>query len=580
MDKHNTDATMKKLWLHLSRDARSACPNLPVSSRYASCLINDDIATMREISFSQWFGKGEDPHSVKWVLQLSTFFKRYRFKNDPFSTDALSSLATRKFADDQERIAKPLDLRTQDRMVLNLARKYVSEILGTYNEEEHHDLCQFSRHANLGVPYRDSYLDKKAKSLSGTNVQRLWFAQLLPGDPVLNSAVTEHAKQRMVGSGSVFDALVLAKVPKSWKSLRTMLPNTVIGSFYSHGMGELIRLRLLGGGINIKTAQMRHRMLAKRFSVNRSHVTADLSSASDSFNRELVRRLLPAIWYKKIVFGLPRHYIDSGTRYSLQSIMTMGMGHTFPLQTLLFTCLLRAVKTLLGSDGLISVYGDDLIYPRAMHSYVVDVFKRLNLRMNTDKTFVSSYFRESCGGDYYRGFDVRPFSPQGETQVLSRNYYAAFLYKLYNGLLLRWDAVEVPQALHFLLTEIANAVGTIHQVPSSFPADAGVQVSRPLRPGIIPWTAVGYDALRQCTTFKALHWVPKGRVIDEQYIYYWDTLRQNAKGHVPGSLYTDVQPKIRWKSIGKARNRVLVATEPAKGSVQLLSQTGHTSAWS
>ena len=84
----------------------------------------------------------------------------------------------------------------------------------------------------------------------------------------------------------------------------------------------------------------------------------------------------------------------------------MGNGYTFELETLLFYCLVEAVC---GKDGRLSVYGDDIICPSNRAAVVTRLLKFCGFSLNEDKSFSEGFFRESCGGHFYRGVDVKPF---------------------------------------------------------------------------------------------------------------------------------------------------------------------------
>lgn len=578
-----TDEVMKNIWLRLSEDANASTEGavaLNPQRKYA--LKGNDIKTFREWHYNHDFNV-VDPYVLKWRIQLDTLFKRYKFEKDSFSEDDLRSLASAKFAADQLRIAGPLQISLGTEVVLKEARRQVRNILGSYEAEEHTNLCKFSSHANRGISYVDSYFDVKACRLTGSVEHIQWFKQLLSTDQLLNHAVHEQGRPKYI----VCESLRLAKVPKSWKAVRTMMPHTVCGSFYTYGLGALIRRRLLDAGQDISRLQDRHRILAERFSKTRTHVTADLSAASDSFNRELLCRLLPRRWFKAVMFGNPRYYTDESQTYSLQSPMTMGMGHTFPLQTLLFYCLLRAVQRLTGVGGLISVYGDDLIYPRKMHKIVVAVFRDLNFNINAEKTFVESHFRESCGGDYFRGFDVRPFCPEGQSSHLSRKKLLEWYYTLYNGLRLRWDEVEIPRTLHYLLTEIVNVECVIHQVPTTYPENSGIKVDVPRRNGIWPWSHVNHVAYSPDSkapwwgqrSFSYLRQVPADRVVKAEGLHLWHALRDLTVSDRPQTLYDEGRPRLRLVKKRVGRKVLYVTVESDKSVFQTLSQTGHDS-WS
>jgi hypothetical protein len=56
----------------------------------------------------------------------------------------------------------------------------------------------------------------------------------------------------------------------------------------------------------------------------------------------------------------------------------------------------------------VSLYGDDIIVPTATAVSVVGGLESFGLKVNIRKSFWTGEFRESCGGDYFRGLDVTP----------------------------------------------------------------------------------------------------------------------------------------------------------------------------
>jgi hypothetical protein len=56
----------------------------------------------------------------------------------------------------------------------------------------------------------------------------------------------------------------------------------------------------------------------------------------------------------------------------------------------------------------IALYGDDIIVPTEYTDAVVHELESYGLRVNVNKSFRQSLFRESCGADYYNGYAVRP----------------------------------------------------------------------------------------------------------------------------------------------------------------------------
>jgi hypothetical protein len=277
-------------------------------------------------------------------------------------------------------------------------------------------------------------------------------------------------------------SLTLTLVPKTFKSLRAIMPNTTIGSYISYGLGEMIRKRLKRVGKDIRTLQSKHRRLAQYASRTGLLVTADLSSASDSISRSLVQRLLPADWFEILDQTRIRTVeLPNGQSVESETFCTMGIGYTFPLQTLIFLSLLFGIQAVFRSgDGWkrASVYGDDLIYHMSFHKHVLRIFPKLGFIINEEKSFNDGWFRESCGGDYFRGVDVRPFQPRNGQAMVGTRAYEAVLYKLINGLLMRWSEYEIATTLDFLTHQLELVTGAAKLVPSDYPDDSGIKCPR------------------------------------------------------------------------------------------------------
>jgi hypothetical protein len=54
------------------------------------------------------------------------------------------------------------------------------------------------------------------------------------------------------------------------------------------------------------------------------------------------------------------------------------------------------------------VYGDDIIVPTEMATSTMVTLETFGLRVNHSKSYCTGFFRESCGGDYYKGVDITP----------------------------------------------------------------------------------------------------------------------------------------------------------------------------
>lgn len=141
--------------------------------------------------------------------------------------------------------------------------------------------------------------------------------------------------------------------------------------------------------------------------------TIDLSNASDTICKTLVKVLLPPKWFSLLDSLRATHTLIEGKWVKLEKFSSMGNGFTFELETLLFSSLARAVLLFKGYDARLGedvlTYGDDIIVPTSFASDVVAVLKYFGFEPNMDKTFIEGPFRESCGGDYFQGKAVRPY---------------------------------------------------------------------------------------------------------------------------------------------------------------------------
>jgi hypothetical protein len=161
---------------------------------------------------------------------------------------------------------------------------------------------------------------------------------------------------------------------------------------------------------------------ARRGSIDSSIATVDLSSASDRLSLWLVERmfrfnpnLLSAIhavrtrWYKIT-------YPNGDTEYSLfRKAISQGTAITFPLQSICFLLIALAStgekdldKAIAKGKGNIRIFGDDICVRTEWYDNLVLLLEYCFLEVNTSKSFHTGFFRESCGGDFYKGDDVTP----------------------------------------------------------------------------------------------------------------------------------------------------------------------------
>lgn len=165
------------------------------------------------------------------------------------------------------------------------------------------------------------------------------------------------------------------------------------------------------------TDQSINRDLARKGSIDRSECTLDLKEASDRVSLRVARRLfqnVPAIDYFIRRQRSTHAELPSGGLLRLNKLSGMGSGLTFPIMALIIHA--SAVTMIMRRTGLcyskvasrVFVYGDDVIVPREWYDFAVSGISGVNLVVNSSKSFHRGFFRESCGGDYYKGVDVSP----------------------------------------------------------------------------------------------------------------------------------------------------------------------------
>jgi len=573
----SADQMMLNVAKSLVRDFQASADDPLICDDLLASLHNGDVKRIRA-AVPAYEAEG-DTYKFKVLYQMASLFKRYRFETDLYSDQELTEKAVQSFLSTQDRL-RDLNLTDVDALsslVLERARIYIANTLGKYSDNEHRSLCRFGKKASIGVPARLACLAQRWElPISGSCEQISWF------DSEMSQAecVQDYWRRQIDRdpNRSIYQetsSLTLTLVPKTFKSLRAIMPNTTIGSYMSFGLGEMIRKRLRRRGYDISDLQKRHQVLARKASMSNKLVTADLSSASDSISVALVERLFPASW-RDILSRSRIGFVTLPTGQTVESLTfgTMGIGYTFPLQTLVFLSLLKAIEaTLFGrwNRCTISVYGDDMIYPSSMHSVVASVFKELGFILNADKTFNDGPFRESCGGDYHRGVDVRPFQPQNGPAFVKPKAYEAMLYKYVNGLLARWSEHEVGRTLSYLVSEIESVTGKVKLVPEDYPDDSGVKC-----PTLHHWSflqsaavarphSIGHGLYR----FSFLRLVPDEREEVRHEPYYWarlsgrNPISVNYSGGFPPEAPSALQSRIE-KLTGVGDGDLLLITREVR----------------
>jgi hypothetical protein len=392
---------------------------------------------------------GFKPHALLEAVSedLDGFLHRCPYHGDPdsgkiFAAQYLKQEVLRKFSGDLKQRSDADDAALSKFLAVNAtmrdagfnpdqAYEHHAELFGMVREEIRSfydslpslDAAIIAHHGSLGPGV-------SVGSRATDFYSKLFGSKLTMTSPTLYDMYKSYvdlfpvwrlAEANRSGMGiDVVTASRLAFVPKNDKVSRTICVEPILNMFFQLGLGKIVEYGLLRTyGLRISgtdgTEQDHNRELARVGSRDGSFSTIDLSSASDSLSNRLMSQLFPRQFLAwTTLFRSPNTELPCGTLLPLNMVSTMGNGFTFPIMTLLFSALVVSVLRHHGIPLRVNgkrtwgVFGDDIIVPTAASHTVLDMLRRLGFTPNSDKTFVSGPFRESCGADFFNGQPVRP----------------------------------------------------------------------------------------------------------------------------------------------------------------------------
>lgn len=219
----------------------------------------------------------------------------------------------------------------------------------------------------------------------------------------------------------------VVQVPKTLKSPRIIAIEPCCAQYVQQGISRaLYRVLesnwLTSGHINFRDQSI-NQSLAMSSSFDGRLATIDLSDASDRVPRDLAMgmfRTNPDLRDAIDACRSTRAEMPDGTIIGpLNKFASMGSALCFPVEAMYFYTI--CVIALLGEHKLsvshrnintvsrgIYVYGDDILVPTDNAIAVLDCLQKYRCKVNSNKTFVSGSFRESCGVDAFRGEEVTP----------------------------------------------------------------------------------------------------------------------------------------------------------------------------
>ncbi len=319
-----------------------------------------------------------------------------------------------------------------------------------------------------------------------------------------------------------------AVVPKTALTDRNIAVEPTVNLYFQLAVGNAIRSRLRKrAGWDLDHVQPIHREMAKLGSANDSFATIDLSNASDTLSKNLVRILLRDAYEGEPCERESFSWLDiledlrstrtrvEGRWHLLEKFSSMGNGYTFELETCVFAaiaaeCLmLKGIEPVLGHN--LFVFGDDIIVPKETYELVVKTLRWCGFEINTKKSYSAGFFRESCGGDFFNGAPVRGFY----LKAALSNAQHERTYTLHNGVKRVFEDCGV-DSLAFLeiirrrlLPERLRHIGgpprlgdtVLHGVKQKFSWERGIRWVRAVRwsdPILVRWAHFSEEARLAC----------------------------------------------------------------------------------
>jgi len=279
--------------------------------------------------------------------------------------------------------------------------------------------CDFGPGASVGSNGNSFYHKSGCSPLSGTDDSMYsFYIESIRSMPSWLSS--EKHRRSMFGRMDVVNGSKLCFVPKSTEISRVICVEPSLNMFIQKGLGSVLE-RILASrlGFDLEDQQFRNRALARIGSVTGDFGTIDLSSASDTISKSLCDYILPQSLRTWLDFSRsPRVQLPDGSWIEQHMISSMGNATTFPLQTMIFSAIVLGCYKVCGIEfsrpyhGLVKlgnagVFGDDIIVRKEAYDLVVSSLRACGFFPNENKSFNSGRFRESCGGDYFDGHNVR-----------------------------------------------------------------------------------------------------------------------------------------------------------------------------
>jgi len=259
--------------------------------------------------------------------------------------------------------------------------------------------------------------------------QKTWPARLESYFPMGEYLIPNYRYYGILDSISVLEPdaetpVRVVSVPKTQRTPRIIGIEPVAMQYCQQALNSVItssleRNHYLSRMIGFKDQDVNQR-LALKGSLSGDLATLDLSEASDRVSNQHVRHLLRNHIHLHDAVDATRSRkadVSGHGVVRLAKYASMGSALCFPVEAMVFlTMIFIGIEKELSSPlspkvindlrDKVRVYGDDIIVPVEFVRSVISVLESFGIRVNRGKSFWNGKFRESCGKEYFNGFDV------------------------------------------------------------------------------------------------------------------------------------------------------------------------------
>lgn len=319
--------------------------------------------------------------------------------------------------------------------VISLTIRKISSVLGVVPSMSTFQF-KFGPGLNVGLSNnKTSVYDKLSIKPSITN----GLLAFLKDNPIehpawenINASLREYPSVQFtpINRWQIVPGSRLTFVPKNAKTDRPICIEPLMNSYVQSGIGGCIRRRLKKCHVDLKD-QTINQEFARESSLTNHLATVDLSSASDTISYMVVLNLLPLDWFELLDVTRCSTFDYESKTYPLEKISSMGNGFTFELESLIFYSLAHSVcRYLKLPTNEVNSYGDDIIIPVEGYDLLSRALSCLGFKVNLEKSFLDGPFRESCGKDYFLGYQVRPLFLKRSPSASSLMYWCNHIRRM------------------------------------------------------------------------------------------------------------------------------------------------------